>query len=79
MADKLNILLFTADDLGCESLGCFGSNVPDISPNLDAFAAEGMRFSQGHVNVAICMPSRNVLNTGRYSYNNGGMGVFSYI
>ncbi len=76
MADKLNILLFTADDLGCDSLGCFGSNAPDISPNLDAFAAEGMRFSHGHVNVAICMPSRNVLNTGRYSYNNGGMGFF---
>ena len=32
MADKLNILLFTADDLGCDSLGCFGSNAPDISP-----------------------------------------------
>ena len=76
MTDKLNILLFTADDLGCDSLGCFGSNVPDISPNLDAFAAEGVRFSHGHVNVAICMPSRNVLNTGRYSYNNGGMGFF---
>ena len=65
MVGKLNILLFTADDLGCDSLGCFGSNVPDISPNLDAFAAEGVRFSHGHVNVAICMPSRAMLHTGR--------------
>jgi N-sulfoglucosamine sulfohydrolase len=73
---SLNVLLFTADDLGCDSLGCFGSTMPDISPHLDAFARESMRFENAHVNTAICMPSRSVLNTGRYSHNNGAMGFF---
>ena len=73
---SLNVLLFTADDLGCDSLGCFGSTVPDISPHLDKFARESMRFENAHVNTAICMPSWSVLNTGRYSHNNGAMGFF---
>ena len=51
---KLNVLLFTADDLNCDSLGCFGGKVPGLTPNLDAFAAEGMRFEHAHVTVAIC-------------------------
>ena len=39
---KLNVLLFTADDLNCDSVGCFGGKVPGLTPNLDAFASEGM-------------------------------------
>ena len=72
--DNLNVLLFTADDLGRDSLGCFGGKVPDLTPNLDAFAAEGMRFENAHVTVAICQPSRGVLGTGRYGHNSGIMG-----
>ena len=71
---KLNILLFTADDLHCNSVGCFGGKVPGLTPNLDAFAAEGLRFENAHVNVAICQPSRGVLATGRYGHNSGIMG-----
>ena len=71
---KLNILLFTADDLNCDSVGCFGGKVPGLTPNLDAFAAEGLRFAHAHVNAAICQPSRGVLATGRYGHNSGVMG-----
>jgi N-sulfoglucosamine sulfohydrolase len=71
---KLNILLFTADDLHRESVDCFGGKVPDLTPNLDAFAAQGVRFENAHVNVAICQPSRGVLATGRYGHNSGIMG-----
>ncbi len=71
---RLNILLFTADDLNCDSLGCYGSEVPDISPNLDRFAAQSMRFTRAHVTVAICQPSRGVLATGRYPHRSGVMG-----
>jgi len=71
---RLNILLFTADDLHRDSLGCFGGKVPDLTPNLDAFAAQGMRFENAHVTVAICQPSRGVLGTGRYGHNSGIMG-----
>jgi len=70
----LNVLLFTADDLSRDSLGCFGGKVPGLTPNLDAFAAEGMRFENAHVTVAICQPSRGVLGTGRYGHNSGIMG-----
>ena len=70
----LNILLFTADDLNCDSLGCYGSLVPDISPNLDRFAAQSLRFERAHVTVAICQPSRGVLGTGRYPQRSGVMG-----
>jgi N-sulfoglucosamine sulfohydrolase len=71
---RLNILLFAADDLHCESVGCFGGRIPGLTPNLDRFASQGMRFERAHVNVAICQPSRGVLATGRYGHNSGIMG-----
>ena len=70
----LNILLFTADDLHRDSLGCYGSPVEDITPNLDRFAREGMRFDNAHVNTAICEPSRKILASGLYGFNSGSMG-----
>jgi len=71
---RLNILLFTADDLNGDTVGCFGGKVPGLTPNLDAFAAEGLRLEHAHVNAAICQPSRGVLATGRYGHNSGVMG-----
>jgi len=73
---RLNVLLFTADDMNGDSLGCYGCKVPDITPNLDRFAAQGMRFEWAHVNVAICQPSRGVLGTGRYSHRSGVTGFY---
>ncbi len=70
----LNVLLFTADDLHRDSLGCYGSPVEDITPNLDRFAREGMRFDNAHVNTAICEPSRKILASGLYGFNSGSMG-----
>ncbi len=67
----LNVLLFTADDLNWDSLGCYGCSLPNISPHLDTFASQGLRFHRAHVNVAICQPSRGVLATGRYSHRSG--------
>lgn len=69
-----NILLITADDLGIGSVGCFGGKPQGLTPNLDRFAKEGIRFNHAHVNAAICMPSRIVLGTGLYSHNSGAMG-----
>jgi N-sulfoglucosamine sulfohydrolase len=70
----LNILLFTADDLHCESVGCFGGKPEDLTPNLNSFAKEGKRFFRAHVNAAICVPSRAILATGLYGHNSGAMG-----
>ena len=69
-----NILLFTADDLHAESLGVYGGKPADLTPNLDAFAAESMLFTKAHVNAAICAPCRAVIATGRYSHRSGAMG-----
>ena len=67
-ADRPNILLFTADDLHAESLGVYGGRPSELTPNLDAFAAESLLFNKAHVNVAICAPCRAVIATGRYSH-----------
>jgi N-sulfoglucosamine sulfohydrolase len=73
-AQRTNVLLFTADDLHAESLGVYGGKVADLTPNLDRFAAQGMLFNRGHVNVAICAPCRAVIATGLLSHNSGAMG-----
>lgn len=70
----LNVMLLTADDLHCQSVGAFEGKISDLTPNLDRLASEGMRFFRAHVNAAICQPSRGVLATGRYGHNSGVMG-----
>ncbi len=69
-----NLLLFTADDLHAESLGVYGGLPADLTPHLNAFAAESMRFERAHVNAAICAPCRAIIATGRYSHRSGAMG-----
>lgn len=62
-AAKPNILLIMADDLGFSDLGCYGSEIP--TPNLDALAEDGLRFTQFY-NTAKCHSSRVSLLTGLY-------------
>lgn len=69
-----NVLFITADDMNYDSPGAFGSITPGITPNIDGLAREGMTFTNAHVTIAVCMPSREVLMTGRYPYRNGGEG-----
>lgn len=73
-AERPNILLITADDLNCDSVGVFGSKVKNTTPNIDRLAAEGMRFEHAHVTIAVCQPCRNVWTTGRYPHRSGGEG-----
>jgi len=70
----LNVLLFTADDLDKHSLGCYGGNLEDISPNIDRLSSEGLTFNHAYVNNSICAPSRGILATGLYGHNSGIMG-----
>ena len=72
--ERTNILLFTADDLHAESLGAFGGRPSDLTPNLDTFAGESLRFDRAHVNASICAPCRAIIATGRYSHRSGAMG-----
>ena len=61
--NKPNIVLIMADDLGFSDLGCYGGEIN--TPNLDALAADGIRFSQFY-NTAKCHSSRVDLLTGLY-------------
>ncbi len=63
-----NILLILADDLGWSDLGCYGGEIR--TPNLDALAAGGLRFTQFY-NCARCCPSRAALLTGLYPHEAG--------
>lgn len=69
-----NVLMITLDDMNWDSLGCTGSKVPGISPNIDKLADEGVRFLHAHVTIAVCQPTRSVWFTGRYPHRNGALG-----
>lgn len=62
-APRPNIVLIMADDLGFADIGCYGSEIK--TPNLDALAADGLRFTQFY-NTAKCHSSRVSLLTGLY-------------
>ncbi len=63
-----NIVVILVDDMGFSDLGCYGSEIP--TPNLDALAANGLRFTQFY-NTGRCCPSRAALLTGLYSHQAG--------
>ena len=62
-----NIVLINADDLGYGDVGCYGATLLR-TPNIDALAAAGRRFTDAHTASAVCSPSRYGLLTGRYNW-----------
>ena len=67
-ASRPNIVLILADDLGYSDLGCYGGEIR--TPNLDALAGGGLRFSQFY-NGGRCCPTRASLLTGLYPHQAG--------
>ncbi|TWU03390.1 Arylsulfatase [Neorhodopirellula pilleata] len=65
---KPNILIILADDMGIECLSAYGGK--HATPNIDAIAEQGMRFTHCFSNP-FCSPSRASLLTGRYPFKNG--------
>ena len=72
--DRPNIILIMADDLGYGDIGCYGSETIK-TPNIDALAGGGVRFTDYHSNGAVCSPTRAALLTGRYQQRCGIEGV----
>lgn len=64
-AQRPNIILLLADDMGCQDPGCFGGKAVR-TPHLDALAASGARLSRFYAASAVCTPSRAAILTGRY-------------
>lgn len=73
-AKRPNIVWLVADDMNWDSAGCFGGAAPDITPNIDRLAEQGMQFWHAHVNISICTPSRSVMLTGLSPQRNGAEG-----
>ncbi len=67
-----NILFVFSDQHRWCDLGCYG-NPAVISPNLDRFASEGLRFSHGISNAPVCVPARGTLLTGLYALHHGAI------
>lgn len=68
-----NIILFVADDHGTDALGCYGNSVIN-TPNLDALAQDGIRFTNAYCTSASCAASRSVILTGKFGHATGSYG-----
>lgn len=73
---KPNVLIITMDDMSCDSVGVYGCKLKDTTPNMDRLATQCLRFNHAFVQVGNCMPSRNVMFSGRYPHNNRVEGFY---
>lgn len=67
---KPNILIFYMDDMGWAQPGAYGGKMAP-TPNMDALAAGGVRFTNGYSSGCVCSPGRVGLMTGRYQARTG--------
>ena len=73
---KPNVLLIISEDNGPQ-FGCYGDRtVP--TPNVDALAARGTKFTRAFVTQAVCSPSRASIYTGLYPHQNGQIGLATH-
>ncbi len=75
-AERPNIVMLLADDLGYKDIGCDGG--PVKTPALDGLAANGVRFTDFYSGAAVCSPSRATLLTGRLHIRTGVYGVMVF-
>jgi arylsulfatase A len=67
-----NIVFILADDLGIGDVECYGGERCQINtPNIDALARGGLRFTDAHVSASVCGPTRAAIMTGRYPWRLG--------
>src|SRR5437660_4412642 len=64
-ADRPNVVLIVADDLGWADLGCYGSKYHK-TPHLDRLAADGVRFTQAYAAAPVCSPTRASIITAQH-------------
>ncbi len=76
VAEKPNIVIIYADDIGYGDLSCYGATAVR-TPNCDRLANEGIKFTGGYCTAATCTPSRYSLLTGEYNWRKRGTGIAS--
>ena len=69
-----NVIVIIADDLGYGDVSCYGATAFE-TPNIDALAAGGQRFTSGYCSASTCTPSRYSLLTGTYAFREKGTGI----
>jgi arylsulfatase A-like enzyme len=69
--DAPSVLLLTLDTTRADALHCYGAPAADASPRLDAFAAEGVRFTQARTTAPMSLPSHASLFTGQWPFVTG--------
>jgi arylsulfatase A-like enzyme len=73
--ERPNVLLLHPGDMG-QYIGCYGNAVE--TPNMDALAADGVRFENSFCTAPQCSPSRGSIMTGRHPHRNGLMGLVNF-
>jgi len=73
-AEKPNIIIIYADDLGYGDVSCYGATSVK-TPNIDRLASEGLKFTNAHCTSATSTPSRYSLLTGEYAWRREGTGI----
>ncbi|MDB2687380.1 sulfatase [Mariniblastus sp.] len=64
-SDKPNVIFILMDDMGYSDISCYGATTVS-TPNIDALAKEGLKFTNFHTAASICSPSRAAFLTGAY-------------
>jgi arylsulfatase A len=67
-AQRPNIIVFIADDLGMGDLQCYDETSTIPTPHINRIAEQGMRFTDAHSPAAVCTPTRFSLLTGLYPF-----------
>ncbi len=65
-----NIIFYFSDQQRADTCGCYGQSM-NITPNLDALAAQGVRFQNAFTPQPVCGPCRALFQTGRYPTETG--------
>jgi arylsulfatase A len=73
-AERPNVIVIMADDLGYGDLSCYGATAFQ-TPNIDRLAAEGLRFTSGYCTASTCTPTRYSFLTGSYAFRRKGTGI----
>lgn len=72
-AERMNVLFIISDDLTATALSCYGNSICQ-TPNIDALAARGTRFTRAYCQGTYCGPSRASFMSGYYPHATGELG-----
>ena len=71
---KPNIIVIMGDDVGYGDVSCNGAKAI-TTPNIDALAERGLRFTSGYCSASTCTPTRYSFLTGNYAFRKKGTGI----